>query len=70
MASMFRTLTLLIAFILIATGGYFLFVTSEAPNFFLFGDLQKNAILLFLAGGCLIIIWVIAWLMSRNTQEL
>jgi hypothetical protein len=69
MASMFRTLILLIAFILIATGGYFLFVTSEAPNFFLFGDLQKNAILLFLAGFCLIIIWIIAWLMSRKTQE-
>ncbi len=70
MASKFRTLTLLIAFILIATGGYFLFVSSEAPNFFLFGDLQKNAMLLFLAGGCLIIMWAIAWLMSRNTQKL
>ena len=68
MASMFKTLTLLIAFTLIATGGYFLFVTSEAPNFFLFGDLQKNAILLFLAGGSLIIITVIAGLMSRKVE--
>lgn len=70
MASIFRTLTLLIALILIATGGYFLFITSEAPNFFLFGDLQKNAILLFLAGICIIIIWVIAGLMSKKIQEL
>ena len=70
MAIMLRTLTLLIAFILIATGGYFLFVTSEAPNFFLFRDLQKNATLLFLAGGCLIIMWVIAGLLSRDTLKL
>jgi len=68
MASIFGKLTLLIAFILIATGGYFLFVSSEAPNFFLFGDLQKNATILFLSGGCLIIIYIISRVISRKTQ--
>jgi len=61
---------LLFASILLALGGYFLFVASEAPNFFLFGDLQKNAILLFVAGGCLIIVWIIAGVISRKMPEL
>jgi len=68
MASILRTLTLLIALVLIAIGGYFLFVTSEAPYFFLFGDLQKNAILLFFVGGCLIIIWAISVYISRKIE--
>jgi len=65
----FRNLVLLSAFVLIALGGYMVFVSSEAPNFFLFGDLQNNALLLFIAGGCLIIVWFLVGLMSRNSPQ-
>ena len=56
----FRTLLLLSAFVSIALGGYLYFVASEAPNFFLWGDLENNALIFFLAGGVLIFIWVIS----------
>ncbi|MBT8172411.1 hypothetical protein KJN74_06030 [Candidatus Bathyarchaeota archaeon] len=69
MASLFRTLILLSALILIALGGYLRFVSSQAPNFFLFGDLQNNSLLLFLMGGILIIIWIVVGLSGRNNQE-
>ena len=44
----FRNLILLSALLLLALGGYLFFVSSEAPNFFLFGDLKTNALVLFL----------------------
>jgi len=47
----FRNLVLLSAFVLLALGGYLYFVSSEAPNFFLWGDLKTNALILFLVGG-------------------
>jgi len=61
-----RKLILLSAFVLLALGGYLYFVSSEAPNFFLFGDLKNNAILLFVVNGFLILVWIVTGLMSRS----
>lgn len=66
---LFRKLILLSAFVLLALGGYLFFVSSEAPNFFLFGNLKNNAIALFLVSGLLIIIWIVSGLMSKSSQE-
>jgi len=64
----FRTVLLLSAFVSIALGGYLYFVSSEAPNFFLWGDLEKNALILFLIGGFLIFVWLISGLLNKETQ--
>jgi len=66
---LFRNLILLSAFLFLALGGYLFFVSSEAPNFFLFGDLKNNALILFLIGGTLIILWIILGVMSRAAKE-
>jgi hypothetical protein len=63
----FRKLILLSAFTLLALGGYLYFVSSEAPNFFLFGDLKNNAILLFVVSGILILVWIVAGLMNKSS---
>jgi len=65
-----RKIILLLAFVLLAVGGYFLFVSSEAPNFFLFGDLKNNSFTLFLLGGVLIIVWIVTGLVSKTKIEL
>jgi hypothetical protein len=65
----FRNLILLSAFVLLALGGYLFFVSSEAPNFFLFGDLNTNALVLFLISGILIFVWTVIGLMSRSNQK-
>ena len=66
----FRKLILFSAFVLLALGGYFLFVSSEAPNFFLFGDLKNNSFTLFLLGGVLIIVWIVTGIASKNRIDL
>ena len=66
---LFRNLILLSALLLLALGGYLFFVSSEAPNFFLFGDLKNNALILFLVGGILILVWIVSGLMSRSSQN-
>jgi len=63
----FRKLILLSAFVLLALGGYLFFVSSEAPNFFLFGDLKNNAILFFGVSGVLILVWIVSGLMSKSS---
>jgi len=63
----FRKLILLSAFVLLALGGYLFFVSSEAPNFFLFGDLKNNAILLFAVSGILILVWIVSGLMNKSS---
>ena len=63
----FRKLILFSAFVLLALGGYLYFVSSEAPNFFLFGDLKNNAILLFAASGILILVWIVTGLMNKSS---
>jgi hypothetical protein len=63
----FRKLILLSALVLIALGGYLYFVSSEAPNFFLWGDLSKNALILFLVGGILIFVWAFSGLFNKET---
>jgi len=63
----FRNLILLSAFVLLALGGYLYFVSSEAPNFFLFGDLKNNAILLFAVSGILILVWTVSGLMNKSS---
>jgi len=63
---LFRKVILFSAIVLIALGGYLVFVASEAPNFFLFGDLKNNAIILFVASGFLIFIWILTGLMSKS----
>jgi len=63
----FRNLILLSALLLLALGGYLFFVSSEAPNFFLFGDLKTNALVLFLVSGILILVWIVTGLMSRSS---
>jgi hypothetical protein len=65
----FRNLTLLSALLLLALGGYLFFVSSEAPNFFLFGDLKNNALILFLVSGILILVWIVSGLMSRSSLK-
>ena len=65
----FRNLILLSALLLLALGGYLFFVSSEAPNFFLFGDLKTNALVLFLVGGILILVWIVSGLMSRSSLK-
>ena len=64
----FRKLILLSAFVLLAIGGYLFFVSSEAPNFFLFGDLKNNAVLLFAVSGLLILVWIVFGLMSKSNE--
>ncbi len=64
---LFRKLILLSAFVLLALGGYLYFVSSEAPNFFLFGDLKNNAILLFAVSGFLILVWIVSGLMNKSS---
>jgi len=61
----FRKLILFSAFVVLAVGGYLYFVSSEAPNFFLFGDLKNNSILLFAVSGILIVVWIISGLMNK-----
>ena len=63
---LFRNLILLSALLLLALGGYLFFVSSEAPNFFLFGDLKNNALVLFLVGGILILLWIVSEVISRK----
>jgi len=63
---LFRNLILLSALLLLALGGYLFFVSSEAPNFFLFGDLKTNALILFLVGGILILLWIVSGVISRK----
>ena len=63
----FRKIILFSAIVLIALGGYFVFVATEAPNFFLFGDLKNNAIFLFGAGGFLILIWIVIGSISKSS---
>jgi len=65
---LFRKLILLSAFTLLAIGGYLYFVSSEAPNFFLWGDLKNNALILFLVGGILILVGIVSGLMSRSKE--
>ena len=64
---LFRKLILLSAFVLLALGGYLFFVSSEAPNFFLFGDLKNNAMLLFVVSGFLILVWIVSGLMNKSS---
>jgi hypothetical protein len=52
---------------LLALGGYLYFVSSEAPNFFLFGDLKNNAILLFAVSGILILVCIVTGLMNKSS---
>ena len=42
------------------------FVSSEAPNFFLFGDLKTNALVLFIVGGILILLWIVSGVIGRK----
>ena len=65
----FRKFILFSALVLLALGGYLFFVSSEAPNFFLFGDLKNNAIFLFLVSGILILVWIVSGLMSRSSLK-
>jgi len=65
----FRKLILFSAFVVLAFGGYLYFVSSEAPNFFLFGDLKNNAMLLFAVSGILILVWIISGLMSKSSLQ-
>jgi len=60
-----RKIILFAAFVALAYGGYLLFVSTEAPNFFLFGDLKNNAILLFAIGGILILLWIVSGLAKK-----
>jgi len=66
---LFRKIILLSAFVLLALGGYLFFVSSEAPNFFLFGNLKNDAIALFLLSGLLIVVWIVSGLMSKSSLE-
>ena len=67
---LFRTLVLLSASLLLALGGYLFLVSSQAPNFFLFGDLKTNALILFLVSGILILVWIVSGLMSRSSLKI
>jgi len=64
----FRTLILLSAFVSIGLGGYLYFVSSEAPNFFLWGDLKNNAFILFLLGAILIAVGLISGRLNKENQ--
>jgi len=64
----FRKIILFSSLVLLAVGGYLFFVSSEAPNFFLFGDLKNNAILLFAVSGVLILLWIVLGLINRSNE--
>ena len=70
MASIFKKLTLLSAFVLLALGGYLLFVSYQAPNFYIFGDVEAIALILFLVSGILITLWIALQLMSKKLIQL
>jgi len=63
----FKKLILFSAFVVFALGGYLYFVASEAPSFYLFGDLKNDATLLFVLGGILIIAGIIIGLMTKTS---
>jgi hypothetical protein len=63
-----RKIILLSAFVLLTLSGYFYFVSSEAPNFFLWGDLKNNAIIFFLAGGILIFVGIVSGIISKSEK--
>jgi len=65
---LFRKIILFSSLVLLAVGGYLFFVSSEAPNFFLFGDLKNNAILLFAVSGVLILLWIVLGLINRSNE--
>ena len=67
--SLFKKLTLLSALLLLALGGYLIFVSSAAPNFFLFGDLKTTALTLFLVAGILITLWIASQIIGRKVAE-
>ncbi|MEJ2244039.1 MAG: hypothetical protein P8X87_05870 [Candidatus Bathyarchaeota archaeon] len=64
----FRTLLLLSAFVSFALGGYLYFVSSEAPDFFLWGDLKNNALIFFLAGVILIFVWLTSKYLANKIE--
>ena len=68
MASIFSKIILLSALVLIALGGYLLFVSTSAPNFYLFGDIEEMTMIIFLSSGFLIAIWIVVYFMSRNQR--
>jgi len=68
--SLLKKLTLLSALLLLALGGYLIFVSSVAPTFFLFGDLKTTALTVFLVAGILIALWLVSHVISRKTVEL
>ena len=67
--SLLKKITLLLALLLLALGGYLIFVSSEAPNFFLFGDLKTTALTLFIVAGILIALWIVFQIISRETAK-
>ena len=68
MASIFSKLVLLSALVLVAIGGYLLFVSSYAPNFYIFGDLVEMSLIIFLSSGFLIVMWVVIYFTSRSQR--
>ena len=57
---------LLIALVLLAVGGYLLFVSNQAPNFTIFGDITLTASVLFLVSGFLIMVWITLQMISKS----
>jgi len=68
--ALFNKLTLLSALLLLALGGYLLFVSYQAPSFYIFGDVEAMALLLFLVSGILITIWIVLQLMSKKLVQI
>ena len=66
MASLLNKIILLIALVLLAVGGYLLFVSNQAPNFTIFGDITLTATVLFLLSGFLIMVWITLQLINKS----
>ena len=66
MGSIIGKIILLAALVFLAVGGYLLFVSNQAPNFYFFGDIITTAIVLFVASGFLIAIWIILQIASKS----
>jgi len=70
MASLFKTLTSLSGLMLLALGGYLFFVSYQAPNFYIFGDLEAMALILFLVSGIMITIWMASQIAQKAETNL
>lgn len=70
MASIIDKVTLFPAFLMFALSAYLAFLTLQVADLSTKATLLNYATILFIAGTLLIAVWIIAWILSRSSQNL